>query len=168
VTTLNLRSVRLRPGERYETRLGIELEPLELAGQRYEPVPDAPEAALTINRLATGTLFELRLDAGVEGPCYRCLEHAAVPIHVDAREYQATSPDSDELRTPYLDAGTLDLSVWARDAIALGLPEKILCREDCAGLCPGCGANLNEADCTCGPPEPDPRFSKLAELRDRL
>ena len=85
-------------------------------------------------------------------------------MRVKAREYQASSGDSEELQTPYVAEGRLDLSSWARDAIALELPEKILCREDCAGLCAGCGADLNREACTCGPPEPDPRFSKLKEL----
>ncbi len=164
MTYFNLRTLRQRSGERYEDRLEIELEPLELGGQRYEPVPADPEGSLSISQLATGTLFELALDVSLEGPCFRCLEPAAVPIRFRGREYQATSPDDDELRTPYLLEGRLDLSAWARDGIVLELPEKILCREDCAGLCAGCGANLNVATCTCGPPELDPRFSKLADL----
>jgi len=168
VTSLNLRSIRLRPGERYEARPEVELEPLELAGQRYEPVPAAPEAALVVSRITTGTLFEISLAVTLEGPCYRCLEQAAVPVRISAREYQATAPETDEQRTPYLEDGRLDLSAWVRDAIALEVPEKILCRDDCAGLCAGCGANLNVDACTCGPPEPDPRFAKLAELRNRL
>jgi uncharacterized protein len=62
--------------------------------------------------------------------------------------------------------GVLDLSAWARDALALTLPTQILCRPECAGLCAVCGANLNEA----GPDHvheqsPDPRWAKLAELK---
>ena len=88
---------------------------------------------------------------------------------VKAREYQATNPgDADELRTPYVSDETLDLSAWARDVVALALPDKILCRADCAGICAGCGADLNREACTCGPPEPDARWAGLAELRDRL
>ncbi len=164
MTLLNLRSVRLRPGERYEDTVDVELSPLELAGQQYVPVPDVPQGFLSISRLTTGTLFELALETRLEGPCFRCLEPAAVPVRVRGREYQATVPEDEELQTPYLADDRLDLSAWARDVIAVELPDKILCREDCAGLCAGCGVNLNLAACTCGPPEPDPRFSKLAEL----
>jgi DUF177 domain-containing protein len=62
--------------------------------------------------------------------------------------------------------GVLELRRWARDALALALPTKLLCRPDCAGLCPVCGADLNET----GPDhtherEPDPRWAKLSELR---
>jgi uncharacterized protein len=60
----------------------------------------------------------------------------------------------------------VDVSRWARDALALALPAQLVCREDCAGLCPDCGANLN----TAGPEHhhdraPDPRWAKLSELR---
>lgn len=164
MTAFNLRSVKLRPGERYEGRLTVELDPVELGGQSYAPVPPSPEASLVVNRLATGTLFELALDVSIEGACFRCLEPAAVPLRIRGREYQADSADDEELQTPYVVAGRLDLSSWARDAVVLALPEKILCRDDCAGLCARCGADLNRAACTCGPPEPDPRFEKLREL----
>ena len=164
MTDFSLRNVKLRPGERYETRLPVELDELALGGQSYRPVPPSPDASLVVSRLATGTLFELALDVSIEGPCVRCLEAAAVAVRVRAREYQAVSADDEELRTPYLVDGRLDLSAWARDAVVLELPEKILCREDCAGLCAGCGADLNREACTCGPPEPDPRFAKLKEL----
>jgi uncharacterized protein len=88
---------------------------------------------------------------------------------VNAREYQATSPgDSDELRTPYVADDKLDLETWARDAIALALPEQILCRPDCAGLCPTCGKDLNVEPHTHDEERLDPRWEALAELRDRL
>lgn len=164
-----MRSIRLRPGEEYRDTISVELEPLELGGQRYVPAPEDPETSVVISRVSSGTLFDLRFAVAQHGPCFRCLEEATLAIDVSAREYQAaTDADTDELRNPYLVDDVLDLSSWARDAIAVALPEKILCHEGCAGLCPGCGTNLNVAECTCGPPEPDQRFAKLAELKDRL
>jgi uncharacterized protein len=58
--------------------------------------------------------------------------------------------------------------VWARDVIALELPDQILCRPDCAGLCPVCGKDLNEEPHEHADVELDPRWSALEELRDRL
>ena len=54
---------------------------------------------------------------------------------------------------------------WARDALALALPTQITCRPDCAGLCPHCGANLNEDPEHAHEAEPDPRWAKLSELK---
>jgi uncharacterized protein len=87
---------------------------------------------------------------------------------ISAREYQATSADDDELRTPYVVADRLDLSAWARDALALALPDQILCREDCAGLCPVCGADLNVDPHEHEEEVVDPRWAALEELRERL
>jgi uncharacterized protein len=72
------------------------------------------------------------------------------------------------MRTPYLDDDKLDLSAWARDALALALPDKILCKPDCAGLCPVCGKDLNVEPHEHEEPQADSRWSALAELKDRL
>src|SRR5919108_4675166 len=143
MTIFNLRTARLRSGEQFRDVREVELDPLELGGQRYVHLPEQPEAAFTLTQTSSGLLLELELDVRLVGPCFRCLEDAGLSLHVESREYQATSPgDSDELRTPYLEDDRLDLSAWARDAIALALPDKILCRPECAGLCPVCGRNL--------------------------
>ena len=168
MTTLNLRTIKLRSGEQFRDELEIELEPLELGGQNYLPVPQKVPAEVTITRASTGTVFELSYHVHLHGPCYRCLEDAALELPISAREYQATTPDSDEMRTPYLDDDKLDLSGWARDALALALPDKILCKPDCAGLCPVCGKDLNAEPHEHDEPQADSRWAALAELKDRL
>jgi DUF177 domain-containing protein len=90
-------------------------------------------------------------------------------VPISAREYQATNPDgSDELRTPYLVDDNLDLIAWARDAVALAVPDKILCRGDCAGLCPTCGKNLNDEPHTHDEEPSDSRWAALESLREQL
>src|SRR5207302_313192 len=99
--------------------------------QRYIPVPEKVPAGLAITRATTGTVFELAFAARMHGPCFRCLEDAVLDVPMAAREYQATNPEgADELRTPYVKDDNLDLFSWGRDAIALALPDKILCRVD--------------------------------------
>jgi uncharacterized protein len=169
VKTFNLRTLKLRPGEEYRDEIEVELEPFELGGQRYLPVPEKVPAELAIGRASTGTLFELRFGIRLHGPCFRCLEDAVLDLPISAREYQATNPgDAEELTTQYVVDDRLDLAGWARDASALALPDKILCRPDCAGLCPVCGRNLNDEPHTHEEELVDPRWSGLAELRDRL
>jgi uncharacterized protein len=169
VKTLNLRTLRLRPGEEYRDEIELELEPFELGGQRYLPVPEKVPAELAVSRASTGSVFELRFGVRLHGPCYRCLDDAVLDLPISAREYQATSPgDAEELTTQYVVDDRLDLAGWARDATALALPDKILCGPDCAGLCPVCGRNLNDEPHTHDEELTDPRWSGLAELRDRL
>ncbi|HXV34722.1 MAG TPA: DUF177 domain-containing protein [Gaiellaceae bacterium] len=169
MTTFNLRNVKLRAGEQFRDALEVELEPLELGGQRYVPVPERPEAVLTLTQTSSGLVLELELATRILGPCVRCLADAGLDVHVAAREYQATSPgESDELTTPYIVDNRLDLSAWAHDAVALALPDKILCRDDCAGLCPVCGKDLNREPHEHEGEAVDPRWAALSELRDRL
>jgi len=168
VTTFNLRNLRLRSGEQFVDAKDVELEPLELGGQRYEPVPSTVPATLTITKASTGTVFELDFAARLHGPCYRCLGGAVLESPLQLREYEARNPDSDELRTPYVVDDKLDLSAWARDAVVLSLPDQILCREDCAGLCPTCGKDLNAEPHTHDEERSDSRWAALAELRERL
>jgi len=169
VTTFNLRHVKLRSGEQFRDEVDVQLEPLVLGGQQYLPVPERVPAELTITKAATGSVYQLAFRARLHGPCFRCLRDATIDESVDAREYQATNPgDDEELRSPYIDDDTLDLSAWARDSLALGLPDKILHDPDCAGLCPVCGKDLNEEPHTHEDVAADPRWAALDELRGKL
>ena len=169
MTIFNVRTAKLRPGEQFRDVRSVDLEPLELGGQRYVPIPESPEAAITLTQTSSGLVLELELEARMVGPCVRCLADAGETLSIKSREYQATSPgESDELTTPYLTDDRLDLSAWAHDAVALALPDKILCREDCAGLCPVCGRDLNREPHEHEGDDHDPRGAALAELKDTL
>src|SRR3712207_5955083 len=139
----DLRRLRLRSGEEHRERVELPLEPIELGGQRYLPVPEEVAAELVVTKASTGTVLQLRFRTRVHGPCFRCLDDAVVDESISAREYQATNPGAgDELRTPYVEDDLVDLERWAHDAMVLALPDKILCMPDCPGLCPVCGKNL--------------------------
>jgi uncharacterized protein len=169
MTVFNIRTVRLHSGDQFRDVKEVDLEPLELGGQRYVPIPESPEAVLTLTRVSSGLMLELEFDVRLVGPCVRCLGDAGLDVSVNDRQYQATDPEDDEeLRTPYLQDDRLDLSAWARDAVALSLPNQILCRPDCAGLCPVCGGDLNAEPHEHENEGGDERWAKLAELRDKL
>ena len=167
MTSFSLRQVKLRPGEQHREAVDVELAPLNYGGQRYIPVPESVPAALEITRAITGTVFTMSFTARLHGPCYRCLGDAVLELPIHAREYQDEKSDDDELKTEYVDGNMLDLSGWARDAIALALPDKILCRPDCAGLCDVCGKNLNDEPHTHEEEHGDPRWAALEALREQ-
>jgi uncharacterized protein len=170
VTLIDLRNIRILPGEQLRDTYGVELEPFELGGQRYVLDPEQPEVSITLTRTTSGLLFEPAFEVRLIGPCFRCLAPTEVALPIRGREYHASGDEEpdEELRTPYVVENRFDLSAWARDAIALALPEKILCRPDCAGLCATCGRDLNLEPHIHDETEPDPRWAALAELRDRL
>jgi uncharacterized protein len=163
---LDLAGLRLSPGAGRRLRLAVRPAPLELGGERYAAEPARVPVELDVSRMmGGGYALRLRFTAALTGPCMRCLQEARPIVEVEARE--ADRPGGgEELDSPYVHEETLELSAWARDALALAAPVKVLCREDCAGLCPVCAVDLNEA----GPDHrhdaaPDPRWAKLRELK---
>jgi uncharacterized protein len=162
---LDLGGLRLSAGEGRRFELSVHIEPLTLGGEPYEVVPAAVPVRLDVSRMTgNGYALRLRLAASLAGACMRCLKAASPEVEVDAREVDRPG-GGEELSSPYLREEMLDLTSWSRDALILALPTQVLCREDCAGLCPVCAADLNET----GPHEherpPDPRWAKLSELK---
>jgi uncharacterized protein len=166
MTTFDIRKLRLRSGDQARENLEIELEPLLLGGQSYEPRPNPAPGELKVTRASSGTVLELAFDISLDGPCFRCLQDAELALQLRLREYEATKPESDDERTEYLDDDRLDLSSWGHDSIALALPDKILCRDDCAGLCPECGKDLNVEPHEHVEERVDPRWAALEALRE--
>jgi uncharacterized protein len=141
--------------------------PIDLGGQAYGTEPEAVDARVDVSRTSSGYALRLRLALILQGPCHRCLDDAEVGLEVDAREVEQPSAGDDELRSPYVDEDQLDVGHWAHDAVALALPGQVLCRGDCAGLCPVCGESLNDTDPEAHRHEEggDPRWAKLRELQ---
>ncbi|HTA11977.1 MAG TPA: DUF177 domain-containing protein [Solirubrobacteraceae bacterium] len=183
---LDLASLRLSPGEGRRLELRTPIDELLLAGEPYRARPlvedgddgdgataQAPDqhahgvpVKLTVSRMSGGGYaLALAFSAAVAGPCMRCLKAAAPRISVEAREVDVPG-EGEELDSPYVHDETLALGDWAHDAFALALPAQILCREDCAGLCPVCAVDLNEAGSEHHhEAAPDPRWAKLRELK---
>jgi uncharacterized protein len=166
VTLFSLSRVKLRPGQQYRDAVDVELPAFAFGGERYVPVPESVPAELEVTRANTGTVFTLVFTARLHGPCYRCLGDAVLELPIKAREYQAEEAEDEQLTTPYIVGGNLDVSQWARDAVGLALPDKILCRPDCAGLCGVCGKNLNDEPHTHEESDADPRWAALEALRE--
>jgi DUF177 domain-containing protein len=167
MTMLDLSSLRLAPGDVRRLQAPVELDPLLFGGERYDVGPVPLQCGLELQAMQGGLYLKLRFRAEVSGPCFRCLEPARVGVRVKATEYQAKGADplDEELGCEYLDGDDLDVERWARDALVLALPGKILCRADCAGLCARCGVRLDpDADHDCAPAEPDPRWDALRGL----
>jgi uncharacterized protein len=164
---VDLERLSLAHGQARALNLDVRLEPVELGGGTYEPDGGGVEARLDVSRTTSGYALRLRFQAGLAGPCVRCLEPARLELAVDAREVDQPGSSDEELRSPYVSEGRLDLVRWANDAMVLELPSQPLCRPDCAGLCAVCGESLNDAD-----PKAhehggggDPRMAKLRDLK---
>jgi uncharacterized protein len=163
----DLARLGLTSGEGRRLDLHVAVEPFAFGGEQYGAEPDVVPVRVDVSRTTgNGWALRLRFTVTVAGPCMRCLEPAAPAFEVDAREVEQPGAVDEELSSPYVNAdGELDVAAWARDALALTLPAQITCTPECAGLCPQCGANLNEEPDHAHESAPDPRWSKLSEIR---
>jgi uncharacterized protein len=118
------------------------------------------------------------LSTSLEMPCARCLEPVIEdvkrkfdllyrPLGVDAGR-EELSVTGAEAEISYYQGEGLLLEDALREQVLLALPLKVICREDCKGLCPHCGINLNSEQCSCAEPIEDPRWSALKEIRSKL
>jgi DUF177 domain-containing protein len=162
----DLAGLRLSAGEGRRMQLDVPIEPLMLGGERYAAMPERVPVELDVSRMmGGGYALRLRFQAALEGPCMRCLKHAERSVEVLTREVDRPGA-GEELQSPYLHDEALDLAGWARDAFALAAPVKVLCRGDCAGLCPVCAVDLNDAPSDhAHESAPDRRWEKLRELK---
>jgi len=161
--SFELGSLRLSPGEARSVAVEVPVGELEFGGQAYS-AGGRCEARLDLSRTMSGYALRLRFEARLSGPCMRCLEDASEGVEVDAREVDQRG-DAEELHSPYVEDGVVDLRGWARDALALALPTQIFCGPGCLGLCVVCGENLNRDPGHGHESEPDPRWAKLSELK---
>jgi len=154
--------VTLRPGD-----IDLETEGIDIASGiavRGEARKNAAGVAV-----AGSILGKLSID------CTRCLKPVETPLDTAfdvSFINQENAPEDKELQLQQADLSAdvlqddvLDLSELAREQILLSLPEQTFCREDCRGLCPACGKDLNEGECDCSSDEIDPRWAALKGLK---
>ncbi len=119
-----------------------------------------------------------KLETSLEVACARCLDPVVLPVQrsfdllyrplgTDAGHEELSVTDA-EAEIGYYQGDGLMLEDTRREQVLLSVPLKALCREDCKGLCPHCGKNLNESACTCADQLEDPRWLALKEIRTKL
>lgn len=159
---LNVNKLLHTPDARQDIRFEMDLSDLEFGGSY--PVSDPLVVDCRLENKAGLLLCKMRMSTTMHCVCDRCGEkYVAVKfayyecVLVEERE----SDDSDDIIV--LENDEVDLDELARDAFILAMDTKFLCSEDCKGLCPGCGVNLNRESCRCKKAV-DPRLAKLAQL----
>lgn len=163
-----------KPGQTRSLRRDV--TPQELAetgelGPAEGAVTDDLTVDLQLEAVVEGILVTGAVDVDLGLPCARCLQvqHdeqtiAVAELFVDPRK--AREDEDDDTYLIEQDMAHLDLGPLLRDAVVMEVPVRTLCREDCAGLCPMCGANRNDHDCGHRPDAgEDPRWAKLKQLQ---
>jgi uncharacterized protein len=175
-------ALRRNPGsQRHELRVGS-LGELRVAGT-WVPADAEVSIDVVLTSIDGGIEAAGTVTAPWQAECRRCLRPVVGELVAEVRELYApvgalhhagshgaapapVEPDEDDEETYPLGPDHLDLAPLGRDAILLGLPLAPLCRDDCAGLCPICGAERAEVDCGCVEAVTDPRWAALDVLRE--
>lgn len=127
----------------------------------------------TVTRSSSRSIVEARVKGSVRAECHRCLASFAMPVDTTFtfilnRGEESTPPDGveedDIVSIPVTGESTFDIYPRVREALILEIPIKLLCREDCRGVCTKCGANLNEGECGCDRGTGDPRWGALKKF----
>ena len=136
------------PGQIYPFEESVTLDPMEVLS---DPVAFR-EIRVEGEYLCPGD-NRISLKAGVtavaETRCSRCLEPVELPVKASLDVTFDRQPDPEDPDLYSFEASTIELTDAVRDALLLELPMRVLCSEDCRGLCPVCGINLNKGTCTC-------------------
>ena len=135
------------PGQEYPFKEDVAIEDMEFAG---DPISFSD---ITVQGVMVGAGEEVGVTADVTATmrsrCVRCLEDVAISLSGNIDAVFARKPNTDDPDLYCFEASTIELTDAVRDALIMEIPMTILCREDCKGLCPVCGANRNEVSCTC-------------------
>lgn len=164
------------PGESITVSGTLDLSSYEMGGRTFT-LPDGASYNLVLTNAGDGILATGILHAHIEGVCDRCLDPAAFDVSAEVDEYylfeepeEAFSEDEEDDVDYSLisDDDTIDLSEALLSALLMETPYIVLCRPDCKGLCPICGANLNEGDCGCAKQQEEKELeeSPFAVLRN--
>ena len=159
-------------------RLNVGFLLKEGIGFHREIIFDEPDASLsddltvhnlrgevTLTRTPQGLYSQGQLRATIDYECSRCLTDFDQPVTVRLAELYHYPPESAPPDSPTIgDDVHLDLGPVVREDFLVSIPMHALCRPDCKGLCPQCGANWNEGPCDCRDEQIDPRLAVLAQL----
>ena len=162
---LDLKSIFLCEGSVLERELVQDMS--ETAVDGVKPFVSPVRVDVTAENRAGLVKLSLATSFNFQKPCDRCGTDVIREIHYSFEHYLVTSLSGDQnddyIETPDY---TIDIDGLVRDDILLELPSKYLCSDECKGLCPKCGANLNEKACGCTAKETAPRLEALRKLTD--
>ena len=164
---LDLSSIVDRPGESVAFSVSVDLS--DLVYGTSQPVSEPVQASGTVRNTAGVLVMKGVISTCIHGTCDRCAAEfdrdVEMPMDAVLVTELANEENEDEWVFP-MEADTADLEDIVRTIFVLNMDSKLLCREDCAGLCCKCGKNLNDGPCACQK-EFDPRFAALKQLLNK-
>lgn len=162
---MDLRELLASPGKSLTFTFELEPEDLTFDGVLEYRSPISVRGTVTNH----AGLIEARMsiEADMLCQCARCLKEFPKQLRMEAAAYLAEELEDEDNEDYYLlEDGVADMTEIARDYVILNFERRLLCRDDCRGLCPKCGKDLNEGPCGCGE-DLDPRWLALGQLLEK-
>lgn len=170
---INVADLKKTPGAQTEVSLEGTLPSFAEEAVQEVTLLSPVKADLRLKNIDGVILVEGQIMVELSLSCSRCLEKFSQKLEVAISEAFSETGDfpgngrEEEDGINFFSGNNIDLTAAIRENLLAALPMKATCRQDCRGLCPRCGQNLNLAECGCQRQEIDPRLAGLAKLLER-
>jgi uncharacterized protein len=162
---LNAAELLRQPGSRRRVEVDVSRDEVGLVDPR---ITGDVTVAVDVESTLDDVIVTGRLSTSWRDECARCLRPLSGVLEVEVEERYAVAASAAADGAFPIVGGQLDLGPMVREEVLLAMPDAPLCRPDCPGLCPVCGADLTENPCGCDPSVRDERWAVLDQLRDEL
>ncbi len=166
---INLSEAMNRKDEAQYREAELEFQTFEMMGVTYPVVQKSAVQLVLLSTAAKKVKVTAKANLSLQGACDRCLEAVELPFTIDFEEEFDFSKSEEERaeeldETCYITGFDLDVDRLIREELLLSFPMKVLCRDDCKGICKVCGNNLNTGECGCDRTELDPRMAAIRDI----
>ncbi|MCI8542467.1 YceD family protein [Acetatifactor aquisgranensis] len=163
---VNLSDVLTSEGMEMAREISLEMTCYDNGTESFEIASKSPISLTVTNAGEDKAVLRGCADISFRGACDRCLTEVPVALKLDFERTilspEAWGEEADDFG--FMDGFSLDVETLVHDEILLNWPAKILCKDDCKGICPVCGQNLNERECGCDTFVPDPRMAVIQDI----
>lgn len=166
---INLSEIMSITGKTLNMEIPLQLEYFKFEGIRYEFAYKDPVKISATSLGERRVSIEVSTKLALNIPCSRCLENVVTDFDIhESKEVdflkteEERGKELDELN--YISGYNLDVDILVYDEILIGFPMKVLCNENCRGICNVCGMNLNKGNCNCETTGTDPRMSVIRDI----
>ena len=165
---INLSDIFEEEGRSVSREVPLELEEIDFQGERFPIVEKTPVALTLVNDGSGRARIEAVSDVSLGMKCDRCLKDVTKRLSLHA-SVEAVSPDKADAQeaedqSGFMEGYQLNVDSLIGSELFTSWPAKVLCREDCKGLCRVCGKDLNEGECGCDTFVPDPRMAAIMDI----
>lgn len=160
---IDLSEILMQTGRTTQKEADIEFDKLHIRGEDVKVIKKEKMQFMLKNLAKNVIELETEIKLTLSFSCNRCLDEVRKDFDLKiTKEIDMTNPDSEEQE--FMENNFLDVDILVTTEIVPELPMKVLCNENCKGICRKCGNNLNKKECNCDRTELDPRMAKILDI----